>query len=610
MKPGFNAPTLFILALVSFFLPWVREGGSQFSGLHFALNLNYIPNYVGLITPVAGLYFIYKGNLKNAFIAACVCLGLVVNWYLYIIPFNDLYSVSTRDNAVDGMASNFIKSKIREFLTFGFYLYAVCSVLLVYLTASEFGLLKSRRPVEDKVAEGSVPSEAAGFNKRDQNTKARLSPVQRSKAKPVSIDLKDPKIRKVVILALIGVLGYGGYSFWDKTRVIQIEDPYAFAMEFSNDSLAFMKKYMNRMIEIELYQLDDQDDNSAYVLYPARDEYPPGFGLNIEQVIFRNKPVEDESQKKLDIRTNPDNSRKYVFYSPTRGIFLRENSMIGLVFKTLYYDFKYPDQDPYAQLNGLLPSELTKFPGYNCCNFSTPEKKELTDILMEGIEYMELNDKTDQILIAGYVSIDSRSNTLKIHNNFEGKDVKIHTYYSKFKVRARLVDKTQVMLNNIDIIGEQIINKGVYNTGRIRLVLSEVSIISRTVNMDPMRKKTIKLADEIVETPAPAPVIDSTAMSISSDSGMNVNVDESQQKLDQDGQDTTTPSTPTEATIVVDNAFFHSEPDLSSKTTKFLIRDDIFKIINQTSEFYYAEFTNDQTVVTRGWILKSEASVK
>jgi hypothetical protein len=145
---------------------------------------------------------------------------------------------------------------------------------------------------------------------------------------------------------------------------------------------------------------------------------------------------------------------------------------------------------------------------------------------------------------------------------------------------------------------------------KIGLVLADVSIVSQSSIIDPNRKKTIKLAEETLVDPLPA---DSTLIPASLDSGVIVNkyssegISDKKEEIDEGAAST---GMPADATIITDKAFFHSEPDVTFKTTKYLIRDNTFKVISQTSDFYYVEFTNDQAVVTRGWILKSETSVK
>lgn len=58
--------------------------------------------------------------------------------------------------------------------------------------------------------------------------------------------------------------------------------------------------------------------------------------------------------------------------------------------------------------------------------------------------------------------------------------------------------------------------------------------------------------------------------------------------------------------VVTDRAYFHEEPDLTTKKKSYLTDIDNFKVEKINRDFGYVEFTNSKGNVTKGWLNMEE----
>lgn len=60
------------------------------------------------------------------------------------------------------------------------------------------------------------------------------------------------------------------------------------------------------------------------------------------------------------------------------------------------------------------------------------------------------------------------------------------------------------------------------------------------------------------------------------------------------------------ATAITDKAYFYTNPDLSTKRKAYMVKGEITSYNKVQGDFFYAEFTNPQGIITKGWMLKSD----
>lgn len=59
------------------------------------------------------------------------------------------------------------------------------------------------------------------------------------------------------------------------------------------------------------------------------------------------------------------------------------------------------------------------------------------------------------------------------------------------------------------------------------------------------------------------------------------------------------------ASVVTDRAYFYSEPNSKTKRKAFLIQGDTIFPLKETENFVYVEYSNENGIITKGWILKN-----
>jgi len=57
---------------------------------------------------------------------------------------------------------------------------------------------------------------------------------------------------------------------------------------------------------------------------------------------------------------------------------------------------------------------------------------------------------------------------------------------------------------------------------------------------------------------------------------------------------------------VISKAFFYNLPDENTKSSKYLVEDDVVDVIKKENDFGYAEYTNEQGRTTKGWLKMSD----
>ena len=141
-----------IIMLISFILPWWKMSSnisfSTFSNLGmFSYNGFQMYAYpVGLLSAIAALYFIFA-NQKYSLLCTIIAVLYAVNTYFGLIG-----SINTNFNMSFG---NFGDISVKDGYSYGYYIFLIASVFLLYIELKRIGLFQPDSKLEEKKEENT-----------------------------------------------------------------------------------------------------------------------------------------------------------------------------------------------------------------------------------------------------------------------------------------------------------------------------------------------------------------------------------------------------------------------------------------------------------------------